>query len=163
MRREEILKGAQTFYIKAISKGLRAPILAQNYQQLIVKVLFSTMEQNIVACASSSRKKVVEVSPVIENLAQDLTNKVKVNKTAGKKAKFTNTMKGEVKATKQYVVVTKVLDRKLNTMPLRSSLVVAWSPCRIPSFEEVNNHPICFKVNQYHKSKLSLLWSNNHG
>lgn len=70
----------------------------------------SNMEQNVVACASSSREQAMEVSSVIENLAQNLFSKVKENRREWKNMQLTNMIKREAKVAKQYIVVSKVLD-----------------------------------------------------
>lgn len=84
---------------------------------------------------SRSKQQASKPSTEVKELKHDLEKKISIPRRAARRVTYSNMMKGEVKFAKQYVVITKVLARKLRTVTLKAGLDVAWSPCRIVQFK----------------------------
>lgn len=83
-----------------------------------------------IVCGESSTQQSSQV-PEVAKLANELEKKIIILGRAVHRIHFSNMMKGEVKIAKQYVIIVKVLEGKINAPTLKAGLDVEWFSCKI--------------------------------
>lgn len=107
---------------------------------------------------------IVELSDnQVEGLARKLDQKLKIPYKVAKKVKFTYVMQEHARMTKQFVVVIKILEGKVEVANLRTGLEQAWVPCTSEEFGGVANHVELFQAKLQSQEQIEIIIESSLG